>query len=61
VDAEPNWDGLIFYVDGVVLLPKISVTNVYVDFAANLSAGYPLLSPPFSHLFFFFYNSIWLD
>jgi len=40
VDAEPQWDGLIFYIDGNIVLPKVSVNYVFTKFVANVSAGY---------------------
>eukprot|EP01113_Clastostelium_recurvatum_P039353 TRINITY_DN599_c0_g1_i2.p1 TRINITY_DN599_c0_g1~~TRINITY_DN599_c0_g1_i2.p1 ORF type:complete len:1691 (+),score=310.04 TRINITY_DN599_c0_g1_i2:2107-7179(+) len=43
VDAERNYDFFYFEVDGVIVLPKTSFTLTYVDFRANLTAGYHTL------------------
>lgn len=41
VDAEPSYDTLNFYLDGKELIVQQDITAGWVDFSANMSAGYP--------------------
>lgn len=40
VEAENHYDGLLFYIDNVLVLPLVSITDTFRDFEANLTSGY---------------------